>query len=156
MVKQDMTWSRTPQDTERKYAIGKHFKKIYARLDEIQQQTEWQEVLTSNLNSGFSYDGVVGSIGMLKYKKIGDIVFIKGNVKGKIDLSGYTTVFTLPEEYRPETRVDFICPAQAVSGKGNRTVDIAIGSNGEVNVGAVNGQSYGTTNWFAVNVSFAV
>lgn len=155
MVKQDMTFSRTPQDTERKYAIGKHFKEIYEKLDEIGGKSEWQEVNESSLNTGFNYNDTVTSIGTIKYKRVGGVVFIKGNVRGTINTSQFSKVFTLPEGYRPETRVDFICAAQSVSGSGNRLVDIMVGSNGEVNVGAVNGQTYGT-NWFSINVSFAV
>lgn len=63
--------------------------------------TGWK---TATLNSGFTQSGLA-SAGDLMYRRIGNIVYIKGSVKGFTATSQACT--QLPTGYRPSTRIDF-------------------------------------------------
>ena len=67
--------------------------------------------ITAKLTSDFeTYAG--NTANALKYRKIGNIVFLKGVVTPKATLTGGTdnvTIATLPEGYRPEVQGNFIC-----------------------------------------------
>lgn len=70
-------------------------------IDEINGEN-WQTV---TLNEGFEH-GALASSGNLMVKKVVNIVFIKGSVKG---FTGEQTICAnLSEEYRPSTRIDIM------------------------------------------------
>lgn len=86
---------------------------------------EWQYPV---LLHGFKDDGKGGlkTAGRVMYRKIGSIVFIRGAVYGN-DLKGDTTVFNLPEGYRPTRRVN--CMG---FGSGSNPIAISIFADGNV------------------------
>ena len=81
-----------------------------------------------------------------QYRKIGDIVEIKGIVSPKNDLAGSNTgvtIFTLPSGYRPTKTVYEIC-----QGSGRNVWLLAINTNG-----AVQFSRYGVTGNITANSS---
>lgn len=88
---------------------------------------EWQ--YPTVLLNGFKDDenSPLKSAGKVMYRKIGSIVFIRGAVYGN-DLKGKdTTVFVLPEGYRPTRRVN--CMG---FGSGSNPISISIAAAGNV------------------------
>lgn len=108
-------------------------------------QNVWQNI---PLQSGFTTPGLASS-GELMYRKIGDIVYIKGSVKGFTAIN--QAFATLPEGYRPDTRID--CYG---SYSGTKTANVIIGNNGVMTL--VNNQEGTITsaNWVTICTSFVV
>lgn len=93
----------------------------------------------------------------VRYRKIGEIVFIHGAVQNTEEIArgATTTIFTLPEEYRPSgTNVQILS-----QGTGMNKWLLSVSINGNVSV-----QRYGTTEtinipagtWLPIDVCYAL
>lgn len=88
-----------------------------------------------------------------KYRKIGDVVYITGAVKGVTTAN--TVIGTLPEGYRPEI-MDYVYVQNTsmVSGKPN-FARWTIKTTGEIRVEAAS-NGFAAANWLPINTNFAV
>ena len=112
-------------------------------LSEILNDSDWIEL---PLNSGFTSNALASS-GKLMYRKINGIVYIKGSVKG---FTGFNiTCGTLPEGYRPTTRID-----SYGSYSGTKTANIIISASGNINLLNNQDGAISSDNWVTICTSF--
>ena len=116
----------------------------------LPQDTGWQTITLTNSFTVYSsgYD--------VRVRKIGDIVYLSGVIKPTTNIADnqYTTMFTLPSNYRPTRELQFVCQGSGV----NKWV-LSILANGECKI-----QRYGTTSniaiptgtWLPFDVTFFV
>ena len=130
----------------------------WEKVDDLQTQIDnlrakdWQ---TATLNSAFTLYGQGAS--PVKYRKIGDLVEIRGVIAPTSAIAAgntVVTIFTLPTGYRPSDTIYEIC-----QGSGVNKWTITVYSNGNVGF-----QRYGTSNyvetptsaWLPFHVMFSV
>jgi len=108
-----------------------------------QQDTGW---ITATMNEGFS-NGALGTAGDLMYRRIGNVVYIKGSCKG---FTSFTSPCTrLPAGFRPSSRIDFYG-----SESGNYIAKFAVNTAGDIwCLGGTRG-TIADTQWFNVCTSF--
>lgn len=91
------------------------------RVTALEQDTGWQDI---SYASGFT----AGTGGQLQYRKVGNVVYIRGGASGTFP-TGFTTVNSvmLPEQYRPSviTRV-------GASASGGRAGAMEVTTLGEI------------------------
>lgn len=107
------------------------------------KDTGWN---TASLNTGFTHSALA-SAGDLMYRRIGNVVYIKGSVKG---FTSSSTVCTqLPNGYRPPSRIDFYG-----SESGNYIAKFIVGADGGISyLGGTRG-SVAATQWFNLCTSY--
>lgn len=104
---------------------------------------DWQKV---DLNLGYEHNALSSS-GDLMIKKIGNIVFIKGSVKG---FSGAgETCAILPEKYRPKSRIDTF-----FGTGGNYFAKGMIAANGGITLLGDSRGSFSVSNWYSICTSW--
>ena len=122
----------------------------------------WEELWHSGLDSGWinlSLSGATAFNSGLqpRYRKIGNTVFLEGEMKltSSLAAGGATTIGTLPSGYRPPRNNQYIC-----QGSGDAIWLFTVNSNGTCEVGRYrNGDtsaSISTSTWLPFAVSFAV
>lgn len=108
--------------------------------------------LTSNFNA---YSNI--SSNTPQYRKVGNIVEIRGVVSPKSNLTGSTTgvtIFTLPTGYRPSNAIFEIC-----QGSGKNVWLLTINSNGTVQFsryGTNANATASTSAWLCFNKTFTI
>lgn len=101
-------------------------------------------------------DGVesYGSTQVPQYRKIGNIVFIRGAVKNVLATG---TLGTLPIGYRPTTTVSFIQNTSLRTGNFPMFARYTINSSGEIRLEAISdGASFGESKWFPIMTTFTI
>lgn len=89
-----------------------------------------------------------------QYRKIGDIMFLRGAVKG---ITAAVTIGTLPTGYRPNKTVSFLQNTSVRTGGFVMTARYTINSSGEIRLEFISdGAVYDATKWFPIHVSFAI
>lgn len=111
----------------------------------IEEDSGWKEC---ELKEGFE-QGALESAGNLMYRKIGNIVYIKGSVKGFTDDN--VICAQLPENYRPNTRIDFYG-----SESGDYMAKFQITSQGNIAYLGGTRKLSGASQWFNLCTSFIV
>lgn len=103
--------------------------------------TQWTGVTFQN-----NWVDYGGAVQLVQYRKIGDIVYVRGVMKNGILGS---PAFTLPVGFRPPMNMNFIAEAAGSSGVVGA---IGFGADGT----AIPQSAFGTTGaYFATNVSFS-
>ena len=107
------------------------------------QDTGW---ITAELFEGFSSG--LASAGTFMYRRIGNIVYLKGSAKGFGEAPNNACA-QLPEGFRPATRIDFYA-----SESGNYIAKFQVASSGYVSyLGGTRG-SVSSTQWFNMCTSY--
>lgn len=88
---------------------------------DIIDETEWANMVLEN-----DWENYGGSFDVASYKKIGNLVILRGLVKGG---TTKTTIFTMPTGFRPSAAK--IIPATSSSGN---TVELRVEKSGDVHV----------------------
>lgn len=111
-------------------------------INEKLRDTGWK---TATLLDGFSQNALASS-GNLMYRRVGNIVYVKGSVKG---FSNTGDCAQLPAGYRPPSRVDFC------AGTGGKYYAKAmITSGGYINLLYDSRETYSEGNWYAFCTSY--
>lgn len=79
--------------------------------DKLMGDSGW---INATLTSDFT---LYNSNSVVQYRKIGKVVSIQGTVKptAEIAANANTTIFTLPEEYRPSYEQNIVCQGSGVN-----------------------------------------
>lgn len=110
----------------------------YINFD-ILKGEEWKELSLSN-----EFENYGENYAPLRLKKIGNIVFVQGMIKSKT--TGYVTITTLPETYRPKYALYSICIS------GDNAKGLVFQPNGELKIGdAVNNSWIGIDTYFPID-----
>lgn len=105
--------------------------------------TEWEKV---KLSEGFSHNALSSS-GDLVYKRIGNVVYIKGSVKG-FTASG-DVCGVLPVGFRPSTRIDIF-----FGTGGNYFAKGIISASGSITLLGDSQDNYSENNWYSICTSY--
>lgn len=110
----------------------------YINFD-ILKGEEWKELSLSN-----EFENYGENYAPLRLKKIDNIVYVQGMIKSKT--TGYVTITTLPETYRPKYTVYSICIS------GDNAKGLIFQPNGELKIGdAVNNSWIGIDTYFPID-----
>lgn len=110
----------------------------YINFD-ILKGEEWKELSLSN-----EFENYGENYAPLRLKKIDNIVFVQGMIKSKT--TGYVTIATLPETYRPKYALYSICIS------GDNAKGLVFQPNGELKIGdAVNNSWIGIDTYFPID-----
>lgn len=106
---------------------------------DILKGEEWKELSLSN-----EFENYGENYAPLRLKKIGNIVYVQGMIKSKT--TGYVTIATLPETYRPKYALYSICIS------GDNAKGLVFQPNGELKIGdAVNNSWIGIDTYFPID-----
>lgn len=111
----------------------------YINFDILKEVQEWKELSLSN-----EFENYGENYAPLRYKKVGKFIFIQGMIKSKT--TGYVTIATLPETYRPKYALYSICIS------GDNAKGLVFQPNGELKIGdAVNNSWIGIDTYFPID-----
>jgi hypothetical protein len=122
--------------------------KQLARKEEVPTNTDWT-VLT--LGPGLTKYAAGTE---LRWKRVGDIVHITGLFTGDLDWDEVIT--TLPSNARPTYTHHFLAPTSVYTRSEGRNARYEIGTDGKLKFITTNDGIIGTSDWYAVNTSFAI
>jgi hypothetical protein len=131
---------------------SKRYKITNSSYEDLDDSGWKNATLTSNFNA---YSNI--SSNTPQYRKVGNIVEIRGVVSPKSNLTGSTTgvtIFTLPTGYRPSNAIFEIC-----QGSGKNVWLLTINSNGTVQFsryGTNANATASTSAWLCFNKTFTI